>query len=264
MNTRLILLSGVALALGQWGAEAHASANATVERHAQGIESIGDAELASMRGRYTVGTDTVAWFGVQMISTWQDSTGRTLQGAMNIAMDFTHNANIPTVSFVPTVSIVQGAQPTVAVDTAGPARSTDSSGLANVSGMVQSVQVAGDGNYANNVTRLTVQDGGSVPAAQAPGGTNQAASASAQSGNATVDANYSGNGAQVMLSIAGQGAVQQWIRNGNLGQTVTLAADNQFVSNQMEITLIRQTITANTQLALDVARSIRSTRGFGL
>ena len=82
-------------------------------------------------------------------------------------------------------------------------------------------------------------------------------------GLATVNANYSGNAAQVMLSIAGQGAVQQWIRNGSLGQTVTLAADNQFVSNQMEITLIRQAITANTQLALDVAHSIQSTHGLG-
>jgi hypothetical protein len=261
MNTRLILLSGIALALGHWGAAAHASASATVERHAQGIESIGDAELASMRGRYTLGSNTVAWFGIQMISTWQDNTGRTLQGAMNIAMDFTRNANTPTISFIPTVSIVQGAQPPAGQDTAGPVRSVDSSGLANVSGMVQSVQVAGDGNYASNVTRLTVQDGGSAPAAYAPGGPT---SATAQSGNATVDANYSGNAAQVMLSIAGQGAVQQWIRNGSLGQTVTLAADNQFVSNQIEITLIRQTIAANTQLALDVARSIRSTRGFGL
>ncbi|BFI97121.1 MAG: hypothetical protein RSP_26310 [Rhodanobacter sp.] len=261
MNTRSILLTGIALALGHWGATAYASA--AVEHHAQGIEPIGDAELAGMRGRYTVGNNTVAWFGVQMISTWQDSTGRTLQGTMNLAMDFTHNANLPTVSFIPTVSIVQSAQPTATPDTAAPARSTDSSGLANVSGMVQSVQVAGDGNTASNVARLSVQDGNSAPAALAANGDGRPASATAQSGDATVSVNYTGNTAQVMLSIAGQGAVQQWIRNGSLGQTVTLAADNQYVSNQMEITLIRQAIAANTRLALDVARSIQSTRGLG-
>jgi len=262
MNTRLILLTGIAMAMSHWGSAAHAGA--IVDRHAKGIEPIGDAELAGMRGRYTVGDNTVAWFGVQMISTWQDSTGRTLQGAMNLAMDFTRNANTPTVSFIPTVSIVQTAQPTAAMDgTALPTRSTDSSGLANVSGMVQDVQVAGDGNTASNVTRLSVLDGSSAPAAPPAGGTDQPASATAQSGNATVSANYTGNTAQVMLSIAGQGAVQQWIRNGSLGQTVALAADNQFLSNQMEITLIRQAIAANTQLALDVARSIQSTRGLG-
>lgn len=263
MNTRLILLSGIALALGHWGAQAHASAPATVERHAQGIEPIRDAELAAMRGRYTVGSNTVAWFGVQMISTWQDDTGRTLQGALNLAMDFTRNANRPTVSFMPTVSIVQAAPPTAGQDAAGPARSVDSSGLANVSGMLQSVQIAGDGNRASNVTRLTVQDGDSAPAAAAARGASQATRATVQSGDASVNVNYSGNAAQVMLTIAGQGAVQQWIRHGSLGQTVTLAADNQFVSNQLEITLIRQAVAANTQLALDVARSIQSTRGLG-
>lgn len=258
MNSRLFLLSSIALALGHWGTAAHAS---TTTQHASGIEPIGDAELATMRGRYTVGDNTVAWFGVQMISTWQDSTGRILQGAMNLDMDFTHDANLPKVTFVPTVSIVQTTQAVAPPETAGPTRSTDSSGLANASGMVQSVQVAGDSNTASNTTRLTVQNGGSVPAAVTMASTNQAPSATVQSGNATVSANYTGNSAQVMLSIAGQGAVQQWIRNGSLGQTVTLAADNQFVSNQMEITLIRQAITANTQLALDVARSIQSTRG---
>jgi hypothetical protein len=262
MNSRLLLLSSIALALGHWGTAAHAS---TTAQHASGIEPIGDAELATMRGRYTVGNNTVAWFGVQMISTWQDSTGRVLQGAMNLDMDFTHDANLPKVTFVPTVSIVQTTQPAAPQEATGPTRSTDSSGLANASGMVQSVQVAGDNNAASNTTRLTVQNGGSVPAAPATAvaTTNQAPSATVQSGNATVSANYTGNSAQVMLSIAGQGAVQQWIRNGSLGQTVTLAADNQFVSNQMEITLIRQAITANTQLALDVARSIQSTRGLG-
>ena len=260
MNSRLLLLSSIALALGHWGTAAHAS---TTGQHASGIEPIGDAELATMRGRYTVGNNTVAWFGVQMISTWQDSTGRILQGAMNLDMDFTHDAKLPKVSFVPTVSIVQTMQPATTPEATGPTRTTDSSGLANVSGMVQSVQVAGDSNTASNTTRLTVQDSGSVPTTPTAASTSQASSATVQNGNATATANYTGNSAQVMLSIAGQGAVQQWIRNGSLGQTVTLAADNQFVSNQMEITLIRQAITANTQLALDVARSIQSTRGLG-
>lgn len=260
MNSRHLLLSAVALALAHWGAPA--LAGGTVAGHgagANGIEPIGDAELATLRGRYTVGGNTVAWFGVQMISTWRDAGGRTLQGAMNLAMDFTRDANRPKVSFVPTVSIVQAATPVPATNATGPARHVDGSGLANVGGMLQSVQVAGDDNSASNVTRLTVQDGGSVPAPAA----SHASGATAHSGDATVSASYSGNAAQVVLTIAGQGAVQQWIRGGSLGQTVSLAADHQFASNQMEITLIRQALAANTQLALDVARSIQSTRGLG-
>jgi hypothetical protein len=257
MNNRHLLLSAAALALAHWGVPALADGTA-----AHGIEPIGDAELATLRGRYTAGGNTVAWFGVQMISTWRDAGGRTLQGAMNLAMDFTHDAHLPKVSFVPTVSIVQATAPTASDDAdadAGPARHADGSGLANVGGMLQSVQVAGDDNRASNVTRLSVQDGGSVPAPAAGHG----ASATVHSGDATASASYSGDAAQVVLSIAGQGAVQQWIRGGSLGQSVTLAADHQFASNQMEITLIRQALAANTRLALDVARSLQSTRGLG-
>jgi len=262
MNNRHLLLSAAALTLAHWGAPALAGGTATGHgASASGIEPIGDAELATLRGRYTVCSNTVAWFGVQMISTWQDASGRTLQGAMNLAMDFTHDANLPKVSFVPTVSIVQATAPVPATTTnaTGPARHADGSGLANVGGMLQSVQVAGDDNRASNVTRLTVQDGGTVPAPVA----SHASGATAHSGDATVSASYSGNAAQVVLTIAGQGAVQQWIRGGSLGQTVTLAADRQFASNQMEITLIRQALAANTQVALDVARSIQSSRGLG-
>jgi hypothetical protein len=33
-----------------------------------------------MRGRYTVGGNTVGWFGVTMVSQWQASNGSVLQG----------------------------------------------------------------------------------------------------------------------------------------------------------------------------------------
>lgn len=260
MNNRLPLLACVALALAHWGMPAFASES--TGRPAHGIEPISDAQLAGLRGRYTIGSNTVAWFGVQMISTWQDSGGRTLQGTMALAMDFTHNPNMPKVSFVPTVSIVQSTTPPLPHDPAGPTRSIDNQGLANVTGMQQSVQVAGDNNSASNVTRLTVQDGGSIPAPPS-NNTDSNFNATVSSGDATVSASYAGNAAQVVLTIAGQGAVQQWIRSGSLGQSVTLATDNQSASNQMEITLIRQTLVANAQLAQNVAQSIQSTRGLG-
>jgi hypothetical protein len=262
MNSRHFLLSAVALALAHWGAPALAGGTAG-DANANGIEPIDDAELATMRGRYTIDDNTVAWFGVQMISTWQDANGRTLQAAMSVAMDFSHDPGRPQVSFVPTVSIVQAAaSPQTTADATGPARSADGSGLANVAGLVQSVQIAGDDNGAGNTTRLTVQDGGSAQATIASdAGPRNGTGASTRSGDATATASYSGNAAQVLLTIAGQGAVQQWIRNGSLGQSVTLTADHQSASNLMEITLIRQALAANTQVGLDVAQSIQSARG---
>ena len=46
----------------------------------RGLKEIPDPELGLMRGRYTVGGNNVAWFGVTMVSQWQASNGATLQG----------------------------------------------------------------------------------------------------------------------------------------------------------------------------------------
>ena len=53
-----------------------------------GLKEIPDPELSLMRGRYAVGGNTVAWFGVTMISQWQAGNGSMLQGALTLGMDF--------------------------------------------------------------------------------------------------------------------------------------------------------------------------------
>ena len=65
-----------------------AEASATPPRRTPGMTEIPDPELATMRGRYTVGDHQVAWFGVSMISTWQTASGQTLQGTLSLGMDF--------------------------------------------------------------------------------------------------------------------------------------------------------------------------------
>jgi hypothetical protein len=222
------------------------------------LEEISDAELSDMRGRYTPGDNTVAWFGVKMISTWQTTAGQVLEGTMALSMDLAKSK--PTVSFVPSVSITHINAPPP-VPSTDPSRQVDASGLANVAGVTQSVQVAGDSNLASNVTRLSVQDGGSPPATGSSSGPD---TASAYADGASAVASFDGNSANVLLTIDGQGAVSQWIHNGSVGQSVQLAADNQWISNRMEIDLIRQTVAANTQLAQNVAQSIALARGIGL
>lgn len=233
----------------------HARA-AEVAPHA-GMQELADNELNAMRGRYTVDDHTVAWFGVRMISTWQTASGQVLQGTLAFGMDFSNGRGQPTLTFTPSVSIT-GADAPVPMPASSGNRSVDGSGLANVGGLLQSVQVAGDGNFASNVTQLTVRDG-DAPAADASGASSGAASLS--DGDANVSVGFDGQSAAVRLTIAGQGAVQQWIRNGSLGQSVQLAADDQNVSNRLEIELVRQSVSANTPLAQNVAQAIGLTRG---
>lgn len=232
------------------------SARAADSAPGTGLHELADTELNAMRGRYTVDDHTVAWFGVTMISTWQTASGQLLQGTLAFGMDFSNGQGQPTLTFTPSVTLTKADAP-VPMPATG-TRSVDGSGLANVGGLLQSVQVAGDGNLASNVARLTIRDG------QAPSSTGSGTGtggASLSDGDASVSVGFDGQSAGVQLSIDGQGTVQQWIRNGSLGQSVQLAADGQSVSNRLEIDLVRQASSANTPLALNVAQAIGLTRG---
>ncbi|HEL3009840.1 TPA: hypothetical protein UL938_000035 [Stenotrophomonas maltophilia] len=222
-------------------------------RTGRGLTEIPDPELSLMRGRYTVGGNNVAWFGVTMVSQWQASNGTTLQGGLTLGMDF-RGGGAPKLSFQPSVHVTAADAPLP--DTHG--RSIDSSGLANASGLVQSVQVAGDGNVARNVTTLTVREGG-VPAVLSDGAGN----VSAQQNGASATAVLEGNQARLLLQVDGQGLVQQWIRNGSVGQGIALAGDGQNASNQLRLELVRNTVGGNLPLSQNVAQAIELNRGMG-
>ncbi|WP_433851906.1 hypothetical protein [Stenotrophomonas nitritireducens] len=218
-------------------------------------QEIPDSELGLMRGRYTVGGNAVAWFGVTMISTWQTASGQQLQGALTLAMDF-GDGKVPRISFTPSVSITAADAPLP--DTGG--RSVDGSGLHNVAGLVQSVQVAGDGNQASNAMQLTVREAGATPGA---GGASTGQAAQRMDGASAV-AGFDGDAARVLLQIDGQGAVEQWLRSGSVGQRIALAGDGQQVANRMRIDLVRQGPAGNLPLAQNVAQAITLVRAGGM
>jgi len=222
-------------------------------RTGRGLTEIPDPELSLMRGRYTVGGNNVAWFGVTMVSQWQAGNGATLQGALTLAMDF-RSGGAPKLSFQPSVHVTAADAPLP--DTHG--RSIDSSGLANASGLVQSVQVAGDGNVARNVTTLSVRDG-ETPSAASEG----ARSVSAQQAGASATAVLEGNQARLLLQVDGQGLVQQWIRNGSVRPALAPGRDRQTARNRLGLELVRNTVGGNLPLSQNVAQAIALNRGMG-
>jgi len=243
-----VLAAAMALALPAHAAEPAAAAPGS------GLHEIPDEELGQMRGRYTVGGNEVAWFGVTMISTWQAASGQTLQGALRIGMDF-RNGGSPKVSFTPSVTVTAANAPLP--DNTG--RSIDGSGLDNVAGLSQSVQIAGDGNRASNVLHLNVRNDGVVPLHEG-GGTG---SASAQQGAASAVASFDGNSARLQLQVQGQGAVQQWMRSGGMGQSIQLLGDGQVAQNLVQIDLVKQSLVGNLPLSQNVAQAIALNRGIG-
>ncbi|MCD9027943.1 hypothetical protein LDO26_06950 [Luteimonas sp. BDR2-5] len=232
----------------------HAQQQASAPQRAA-LHEIPDAELGDMRGRYIVGDNRIAWFGVSMVSTWLTDSGQTVQGALRIGFDL--SAGRPQLHFEPSVTITEGVPAPVASGT----RTIDASGLGNVDGLVQAIQVAGDGNYARNGTTLTVRDGDAATPVPALAGS---ASASAQSGGASAHAGFDNGAARVLLQVAGQGATEQWIGASSVGQSIRIAGDGQAVSNQLQLDLVRQSLPSGQNIHQNVAQAIAMTRGVGL
>lgn len=269
----LLALAGIA--------PAHAADAPKAEqgRPGKGLNEIPDPELNLMRGRYTVNGTSVAWFGVTMISQWQ-AGNQSAQAALTLGMDFRNSTSTPKVSFTPSVTVTAADAPLPV--TAG--RSVDSSGLQNVAGLTQSVQVAGDNNVASNATQLNVRDGSAPPATETPAApaavaqagpqeatAPQAAApqapaqqATAQHGGVSAVAQQDGNSASVKLDIQGVGQVQQWIRNGSVGQSIAISSDGQAVRNRMQIDLVRQTLASGASLNQNVAQAMNLVRGVGM
>ncbi|UNK58738.1 hypothetical protein MNQ95_06535 [Pseudoxanthomonas daejeonensis] len=249
-----------------------------VSPSASGLTELSDEEMGDMRGRYTVSSTTVAWFGVTMVSTWQNQAGQQLTSSMKVSMDVS-KPDKPQVTFQPHVSITAvDAPPPVP----GGQREIDNAGLANVTGVAQSVQVAGDANVAHNVAKITVRDQpaespapasstegvAAVAAIAPPMAVDPAASAStiatASVAGMSAVAQLEDNAARVLLQIDGQGAVEQWISRSGMGQTIQLAADGQQASNWMELDIVRNTSQGRTVLGQNVAQAISLSRGIAV
>ena len=233
-------------------------ASQPVQAAAAGLVEIPDPELGQMRGRFTIAGQTVAWFGVTMLSQWQTASGQQVSGGLQVGFDFSAG-NTPRMRFTPTVSIgVEGSQPAPA-DTAQ--RSIDSAGLANVGGLLQSVQLAGDGNAASNRTLLVMRQGQAPQGGRSSGDGSTVSQASA--GQVSARASVEGQRAGVLLTIAGQGTVAQWVGGGQIGQQIALTSDGATASNRMQLDLVRGAVAANLPLAQTVAQAIGTTQGLG-
>jgi len=244
----------MAIALGASVAPAWSSDEAA-PTHARGLHEIPDSELGAMRGRYIVGDNRVAWFGVTMVSNWVTSAGQSIQSAVKLGFDL--RGAKPEVSFQPSVTITEQ---TPALAAAAGTGEVDASGLANVGGLVQSVQVAGDGNIARNGMSLQVRDG-DIPVAAATSGTTVA---DMTHNGAHARASLEDSGARILLQVAGQGAAEQWIDARSIGQSIQLAGNGQAVGNQLQLDLVRQSVPSSQTIHQNLIQAIGMTRAGGI
>lgn len=199
-----------------------------------GMQEIPDSELQQMRGKF-VSNNQVLYFGVEMVSHWQTSMGTTVTAGANLNIDFQAGANgNPVVHYVPTVSVVQQGQGSTPVQNGEANSVSGGAGLSNVSGVSQSIQVAGKSNRIFNGIEMQVN----LTSAQRSGGSMEGVvsghagtiSASGNDGTiATVSLGNNSIGLDVV--VPGQGEILQQIRNQGMFQSARIGGDMNQIHN---------------------------------
>lgn len=229
----------------------------------KGISILTNPEMSTLRGKYVVNSDTVLYFGVEMASVWKTPDGQQLQSSARLGLDFSGGAS-PAISFSPTVSILSSAGRGKRVDTGN--RTVSSSGIDNVTGLGQSIQVAGDHNNASNTLSVKVLD--KLPDDRGQGVAESLTMADGDGGVAS--ASFDEEGVMVTLALDGQGVVQQSIRGvmsdgagtgGGAFQSIKTLGDSHAISNRMQLSILMKPRTELDNLSKTLGVSLSGLRG---
>ncbi|MCG8357063.1 MAG: hypothetical protein MI920_15985 [Kiloniellales bacterium] len=236
-------------------------------------EIVPDEELADMRGRFVQGGD-VTYFGLQMITAWQTADGTIINTGVEWGMDVANSAANPTVSFFHlsteepnTVNVGQeqlglsGPEPLPLAPTAG------AGGLETATGVVQSIQAAGDLNDIGNDLAIAIVDSGAVATLANPqaslGAPTEITETTTQQLSSTVRATafIEDNAIGMVVDVQGGGRVLQELRGdlGRAAQHVNVTSNLNVIRNAFQINFgVSQ---ANQPLAANVGSALRLLQG---
>lgn len=215
------------------------------------IVALSDPELSELRGRFVTNSNRVMYFGVEMISQWQTSSG-TMSAGLTVGIDRSHQ--LPSVTFQPTVSI-QGEP---SIDQTGEHRVAGSA-QTDARGVRQQIQVAGNDNRATNGFDVRID-----PAARGRSGGEGSYSVEVSRNGAVVASGLSGNGHGAGVSMRlGNSQVFQGFQAGAATQLIQLAGNHQVVNNQLRLTVGIDPSAMNNRerLQRQVGQALASLRG---
>lgn len=225
---------------------------------APGMVVVSDPALAVMRGKYVASTTQVVYFGVQMQSNWGVPNGSMLSAGANVSVNLT--TTTPSVSFHPTVNIVEDDNGYVLTDTTN--RTITSSGINNISGVTQSTQSAGDYNSTENLAKITFLS--EIPADEAVIESIDPITVNGMTASSTLD----DNSAVVHLEVEGQGVAEQSIRGTVQGatgkgvyQTIGVLGDRHRISNQLDMNVVVRNVSESSVLQQGLGSAIGNLRG---
>ncbi|MEY2342338.1 hypothetical protein AB4090_09550 [Acidithiobacillus sp. IBUN Pt1247-S3] len=186
-----------------------------------------DPILAKMVGKGVIGGHIV-YFGVQMQTNWTaPGNNAALQGNLNVALNSSNNVFVPTITY----SVHNGQLPPTI---SNPGSAIDGAGLANIKGVSQGIQIAGQGNGVQNAMTLNVVNG--TPSTPHTG--SNLMPGTTQQGDVTMTVQP---GQLSMLINNGANTVQQGIGAGGAYQLAQIASNGNLISNTMHMTLGMET-----------------------
>jgi len=209
-----------------------------------GMQEVSDSDLGHMRGKFA-SNNQVLYFGVEMISQWETSTGNVIKAGANLNIDF--RSSTPSVHYVPTVSIEQSQNTVATQQTNGANNVSGGAGLANINGVSQTIQVAGQSNNIQNGIDMQVEltssnQGGSL--ANVAGSQAGQLSATADDGTvATVTLSHNNIGVNVV--VPGQGQILQEIKNQGMFQAARIGGDLNQIHNAITMHIGLNAATGN-------------------
>jgi len=201
------------------------------------ITEASDVELAMMRGRYVDGSQIVN-FGVQMFTFWQTSAGDVIREGMEMSIDLNSARRF---DFRPVMTISRLNETTGSVSHGDNLQraSVNGEGVENITGVAQSILVAGEENTVNNDVKIDITQG--AGAGSGEGGQSMTSGTMAFQGESGAVSSYTmdsnGIGFEIILPDD-QGRVIQQIRSGKgLLQSAQLASSRNLIQNNIKLTL---------------------------
>jgi len=225
---------------------------------------VSDAELSAMRGRFVDGRK-ITFFGVMMRTNWHRMGGEQFDMEMMINFDFLGPKFQPRLSLYHSTNL--GPVSSDAVEPAELENVSDNGALDSVSGVVQNIQVAGDGNSVHNDVEwvVTDTDAGSGPHSLVElgnAGTQQHVSDDGV--HTQVSANSEGIGYQVDIPDVGtvtQRISRSQLSGGNILQSTQLNSNLNQVLNSIGLTVELSPATSSVGGLRNFHRALDNMRG---
>lgn len=186
------------------------------------LTELSDETLMHMRGKF-ISAGEMRYFGVEMVTYWQASTGELIVASANLGVDFT--SSNPQIGFIPTI-IVQQNNATTSTSPAAQNNSVVSGGdgLDDVTGVVQNIQVAGVSNGVTNTIGLTIEASSTPTPSNLPSVSESQSLSEVTPNGTTVNVDLSNNQMGVAVTVPNQGLAMQHIRSTATGGQVQQSA----------------------------------------